>query len=35
MVIDDLSKKLIVEEAIKHLCLYAEEIKHIFIAYTT
>lgn len=35
MVVDDLSKKLIVEETIKQLCLYAEEIRHIFIAYTT
>lgn len=35
MVIDDLSKKLIVEEVIKQLCLYSEEIKHMFISYTT
>jgi hypothetical protein len=35
MVIDELSKKLIVEDVIKHLCHYSEEIKHFFIAYTT
>lgn len=34
MIVDDLSRKLIMEEVIRHLCLYSEEIKHIFICYT-
>ena len=33
MLIDDLSKKLIVEEMVEQLCLYSEEIRHIFISY--
>jgi hypothetical protein len=35
MVIDDLAKKLLTEDAVKQLCLYSEEIRHVFIAYTT
>ena len=34
MVVDDLAKKLITEEVVQQLCLYSEELKHVFIAYT-
>ena len=34
MIIDEVSKKLIVEEMIAQMCLYAEELKHVFICYT-
>lgn len=34
MVIDDLAKKLLVEEMVQQLCMYSEELKHLFICYS-
>ena len=35
MVVDDISKKILVEEVVSQLCLYSEELRHVFICYTT